>query len=433
MTLRRPHNGRQWGSIAPCVGPSVIAALCPPDASTGAACARRGRGRRFPYEAYPANTGRRHRLPQAESGASGPPQKEKGIEGWTRASAPSSLFTRRRRRPLARRDRAEQPRDVCARPPLSCPLFAVLACRVFAMSFPYHQYVDYSNPATPRVYAWEVTSSTSASEHDPSLQMPPQDVQQPQQQQVQNISPSQLQLQQLPPPRQTSPQELQHQHQQHQQQQIPYATQLQPQPQPQHQHPQTIHVPPTAPAGQATYRFETITEEDFVHPSAPRRRGASRPPLHVDTSRAASSSSGAAAGSPSALSAGVGASTGTGTGPLRLPHARGHAQSAHPYRRPHSRAAGGSGVGAGSSSAPSGSGSGQQGGVRASRRVSEPHMTRETRTPPGSATLVGGIVPPAVGTAQAVSCPAQDSWREGLLGLSRTGQLRTSSAGAGAR
>ena len=351
-----------------------------------------------------------------ESGASGPPQKVNGID--RRGGVfPTLLFTKRRPPPTA---------ALCARPPS-------LPCRpCVTMSFPYHQYVDYSNPATPRVYAWEVASSTSTSEHDAALKMPPQDPQQqlqpqqisPSQLQPQQISPSQLQLHQLPlplpqaqhPPRHTSPQELRSQHQQPAQ----YAPQ---QPQPQQQQrapaPQTIHVPPPPAAGQPQYRFETITEQDFVSATAPRRRGASKPPLHVDTARPASSAS-APAGSPSALSS-------AGAGPLRVPHARAHAQAAHPYRgaRPQSRAASGSGSGAGVGQA-------QHGAVR-SRRVSEMHASSPgAQTPLGAAaatTSAGGVVPPAVGTAMAVSCPAADSWRESLLGLSGASETRTPGAG----
>ncbi|KAI0747040.1 hypothetical protein C8Q80DRAFT_1271850 [Daedaleopsis nitida] len=223
------------------------------------------------------------------------------------------------------------------------------------MSFPYHQYVDYSNPTTPRVYNWEVASTKS--DQDTALQLqqdPQQSVQQPQQ-----ISPSQLQLQQLPPPllpahqhhsASGSPQEHIHQLQQLQQPQ----PQLQPQQlQQQHQftpHHQTIQVAPVQ--AQPQYRFETVTEEDFIHasatgerPGSSRRRGASKPPLHVDTSRASSSSAAAAAspGPSGAHSAG---------GPLRVPHSRAHVQSAHPYRRPQSRAASGSGSGASSGAPP---------------------------------------------------------------------------------
>ncbi|KAI0711421.1 hypothetical protein C8Q76DRAFT_769319 [Earliella scabrosa] len=291
------------------------------------------------------------------------------------------------------------------------------------MSIPYHQYVDYSNPATP---------PSSTSDQDPALQFPPQDSQQHQQQQ-QQISPSQLQLQQLPPPmppqqhqqHTTSPQEHSHQlqqhqqHHQHQQQQQQAQVQVQGLGQfsitPQHQ---TIQVVPSA--GQPQYRFETVTEEDFIHASATgerlpgtssRRRGASKPPsLHVDTSRA-SSSSAAAAASPSALSS-------AGAGPLRVPHSRPHVvqQPGHPYRRPQSRAASG------------GSGGAQAAPVR-SRRVSELQSLSQTpQTSAGGAmsmsmsmmsvpTSASTSALPAVGTAMAVNCPASNAWRDGLLGL----------------
>ena len=266
----------------------------------------------------------------------------------------------------------------------------------------YHQYVDYSNPATPRVYAssWEVASATS--DQDPTLQLPPQQQQDPQQQQ--QISPSQLQLQQLPPPQlqqPSTPQELVHQlhHQPPHQQYTP--------------HPQTIHVAPTV--AQPQYRFETITEEDFAHvhasatgerPGSSRRRGASKPPsLHVDTSRPSSTS--AAVASPSALS-----SAGGGTGPLRVPHSsRTHVQSAHPYRRPQSRAASGSGSGSAAAGVAS-----AQAPVR-SRRVSELQSAQTLETSVGGAHAGSAAPLPTVGTAMAVSCPASTSWREGLLGL----------------
>ena len=278
------------------------------------------------------------------------------------------------------------------------------------MSFQYHQYVDYSNPATPRVYAssWEVASATS--DQDPTLQLPPQQQQEPQQQQ--QISPSQLQLQQLPPPLPLPPQ--------HQQPSTPQELvhQLQHQPPSTHHqytpHPQTIHVAPSV--AQPQYRFETITEQDFAHthasasgerPGSSRRRGASKPPsLHVDTSRASSTS--AAVASPSALS-----SAGGGTGPLRVPHlSRTHVQSAHPYRRPQSRAASGSGAGSAAAGVAS-----AQAPVR-SRRVSELQSAQTLETSVGGAHAGSGAPLPTVGTAMAVSCPASTSWREGLLGLS---------------
>ncbi|TBU31426.1 hypothetical protein BD311DRAFT_656835 [Dichomitus squalens] len=285
------------------------------------------------------------------------------------------------------------------------------------MSFPYHQYVDYSNPATPRVYAWEVASATS--DQDPTLQLQqPQDPQAqahtPLQQPQQQISPSQLQLHQLPPPllqhaQPSTPQEHQVQQQQQQQQQR--------QQYPTHR---TIHVQPPPPTTHQ-YRFETVTEEDFMQASASGerpgsgssrsgsgRRGASKPPLHVDTSRRASSSAAASPGAPSA----------SGTG--RVPHARTHVQSAHPYRRPQSRAAsGGAGSGAGASTGAASS-SGQQHAAVRSRRVSE-LQSAQTSVGGVSASHTGGALP-TVGTPLGVSCPAASSWREGLLGLSTSGQ-----------
>ncbi|KAI1797980.1 hypothetical protein LXA43DRAFT_1088132 [Ganoderma leucocontextum] len=308
------------------------------------------------------------------------------------------------------------------------------------MSFPYHQYVEYSNPATPRVYAWEVASATS--EQDPSLQLQQQQQQQPQepQPQPQQISPSQLQLQQLPPPLLQHTQSSTPQEHQVQQQQL----HQQPQPQPQHQHQQhqqyaphqTIHVqPPARTPQQPQYRFETVTEEDFVQASVTGerpgsgssrggsgRRGASKPPpLHVDTSRRASSSS--AAGSPGPATA-----AGPGTGG-RVPPARTHAHvqslSAHPYRRPQSRAAsGGSGAGAGVAGP-----SGQQHApapVR-SRHVSE-LQSAQTSVGGVSASHTGGALP-TVGTPMGVSCPASSTWREGLLGLSTAQQQATTGTG----
>ncbi|RPD56994.1 hypothetical protein L227DRAFT_594959 [Lentinus tigrinus ALCF2SS1-6] len=269
------------------------------------------------------------------------------------------------------------------------------------MSFPYPQYVDYSNPATPSVYAWEVASATS--DQDPTLQLPPQDSQpqrpQPQQQQ-QQISPSQLQLHQLPLP---LPPQLQ---------QLP-TPQEHPPPTRQHYtpHPQTIQVAPSV--AQPHYRFETLTEEDYAHasatgerPGSSRRRGASKPPsLHVDTSRASSASATAAVASPGALS-----SAGGGTGPLRVPPSRAH-----------SRAASGSGV----SSAAAGVASAQA-PVR-SRRVSELQSAQTLETSVGG-TRTGVL--PTVGTAMAVSCPASSSWREGLLGLSASVDPEATPTGA---
>ncbi|CDO70176.1 hypothetical protein BN946_scf184774.g4 [Trametes cinnabarina] len=142
------------------------------------------------------------------------------------------------------------------------------------MSFPY-QYVDYSNPATPRVYSWDVPSEQDAlqmqqqEQHDQAAlqqqqhlqqQHQQQQIEQPQQQQQQQerVSPSQLQLQQLPPPPPPpllTPQDVQHHHQQqHPQQQ---RTQYTP-------HPQTISLQPAK--SQPQYRFDNITE-DHVAPS----------------------------------------------------------------------------------------------------------------------------------------------------------------------
>ncbi|KAH9941139.1 uncharacterized protein BXZ73DRAFT_75108 [Epithele typhae] len=257
--------------------------------------------------------------------------------------------------------------------------------------FAYHQYVDYSNPTTPRVYAWEVASSASTSEHDPTLQL--QDVSpphhQPQQLQPQ-ISPSQLHLQQLPPP--LPPHHLQQVHQQPSpppqeppQSQFSVQGHYAPrQPQPQLQ---TIQVRPAAVSTQPQYRFETITEEDFVPGptgGSSRRRASSKPPLQVDTSASTSTRQGSSsvpAGSPAALSAGAG-------------------PAAHPYRRPQS-------VDAGAGPAH----------VRA-RRVSDQGQPSGAQTPGGA---VGGdgtaVVPPTVGTSMGAPCPAADAWREGLLGL----------------
>ncbi|KAH9887213.1 hypothetical protein C8Q73DRAFT_657097 [Cubamyces lactineus] len=268
------------------------------------------------------------------------------------------------------------------------------------MSFPYHQYVDYSNPATPRVYSWDVTPTEQDAMHIP--QQDPATIQQHQQhqQQQERVSPSQLQLQQLPPPPPPplTTQEIQ-QHQQHQQVQIQQAQQHQQHQQAQYTpHPQTISLQP--PSSQPQYRFDNITEEHFIQANATaearpsssssstRRRGASKPPLHVDTSR------GASVASPGALS-----SAGAGVGPLRAPRTRAQTQSAHPYRCPQSRAASGS-------STASGPGHAAESASVRTRRVSEMQHTS-----------AGGAMP-AVGTAMAVSCPASDTWKEGLLGLS---------------
>ena len=178
---------------------------------------------------------------------------------------------------------------------------------------------------------------------------------------------------------------------------------------------------------QPTYRFETITEEDFVQASVTGerpgsgsssrggggRRGASKPPpqLHVDTSRRASSS---AAASPGPASA-------PGTGG-RVPHARTHAHaqsiSAHPYlHRPQSRTAGaGSGSGSVSGRVVAGPSGQQHAPVRSARRVSE-LQSAQTSVGGASASHTGGALP-TVGTPMGVSCPASSSWREGLLSLS---------------
>lgn len=284
------------------------------------------------------------------------------------------------------------------------------------MSFPYHQYVDYSNPATPSVYGWEVASATSTPDQDPAHQLPAQqDSQQPAQHhhsQQQQISPSQLQLQQLPPPlplmqhQQPSPsqEQLQQLQQSHQQGQSSHAAT------PQNQ---TIQVVP--PSVQPQYRFETVTEEDFIHahatgerPGASRRRGASKPPsLHVDTSRASTSSAGAVA-STSMLSS-------AGPGPSRVPHSRAHVHSAHPYRRPQSRAASGS-----ASSAVAGV---AQAPVR-TRRLSELQYQTLQTSVGGAPASTSSTALPTVGTAMAVSCPASNAWREGLLGLSNARCVR---------
>lgn len=283
------------------------------------------------------------------------------------------------------------------------------------MPVPFHQFVEYSNPATPRVYAWEVasTSATSTSDQDAPLQLPSeqhfqqQDVQQFIQQQQQHISPSQLQLHQLPPTQYQQPLTSQEHHQiqhfqQHQQSQHHNHHQQQAQ--------QQLHVPPqdqVAPSTmQPQYRFETITEEDFVHanatgsrPGTSRRRGASKPPsLHIDTSRA-SSSSVAAAASPSAQSL-------TGAGPSRVAYPRPHVHSTHPYRRPQSTTSSGSDR---SSVPPRGQAS------VTSRRVGE--MSSQTlQTSGGAPTSMSAL--PTIGTSMAVSCPATNAWREGLLGMS---------------
>ncbi|KAJ2979680.1 hypothetical protein NUW54_g11106 [Trametes sanguinea] len=120
------------------------------------------------------------------------------------------------------------------------------------MSFPYHQYVDYSNPATPRVYSWEVPSEQDAlqmqqqqQQQDQAAlqqqhqQQQQQQVEQQQHQQQERVSPSQLQLQQLPPPPPPllTPQDVQHQQQQQQRQQQQQQAQYTP-------HPQTINLQP---------------------------------------------------------------------------------------------------------------------------------------------------------------------------------------------
>ena len=312
------------------------------------------------------------------------------------------------------------------------------------MAFPYQQYVEYSNPATPRVYAWEVASATS--DQDPSLhlQQQPQDPQpQPPPQQ---ISPSQLQLHQLPPPllqhaQPSTPQEHQVQQQLHQQSHQQPQPQPHPQPQQHQQYAshQTIHVlPASRTPQQPQYRFETITEEDFIQASATgerpgsgsssrgggsgnaRRAMSKPPPLHVDTSRRASSS---AAASPAPASA---PALAPGTGG-RVPHARTHAHaqslSTHPYlRRPQSRM-GSSGAGVGASAGAGVAGpSGQQqrapapAPVRSARRVSE-LQSAQTSVGGVSASHTGGALP-TVGTPMGVSCPASGSWRDGMLGLS---------------
>ncbi len=303
-----------------------------------------------------------------------------------------------------RRVRSFTPTSTCSR--LLRPLILIFQTVCVTMSFPYHQYVDYSNPATPRVYAWEAASATS--DQDTAHQLPPQqDPQQSAQPPPQQISPSQLQLHQLPlqPQQPSTPQELVHQLH-HQPPPPPTRQQYTP-------HPQTIHVAPSV--AQPQYRFETLTEGDFAHasatgerPGSSRRRGASKPPsLHVDTSRASSASATAAVASPgpSALS-----SAGGGTGPLRVPHTRAHVQSAHPYRRPQSQGASGSGT----SSVVAPASGAAQAPVR-SRRVSELQSAQTLETSVGGA---GTAALPTVGTAMAVSCPASSSWREGLLGLS---------------
>ncbi|PIL27719.1 hypothetical protein GSI_10872 [Ganoderma sinense ZZ0214-1] len=148
------------------------------------------------------------------------------------------------------------------------------------------------------------------------------------------------------------------------------------------------------------------------------RRAVSKPPpLHVDTSRRASSSAAASPGPASAP--GLGPGTGG-----RVPHARtkAHAQSlsAHPYlRRPQSRVGSGAGAGTGAGVAAGLSGQQQQHApapVRSARRVSE-LQSAQTSVGGVSASHTGGALP-TVGTPMGLSCPASSSWREGLqLGL----------------
>ncbi|KAM5532169.1 hypothetical protein V8D89_014194 [Ganoderma adspersum] len=163
------------------------------------------------------------------------------------------------------------------------------------------------------------------------------------------------------------------------------------------------------------HNLSSASKEDFIQASAAgerpgsgsssrgggsgnaRRAVSKPPPLHVDTSRRASSS---AAASPAPASApGLGPGTGG-----RVPHARTHAHVHHPYGRPQSRA--GSGAGAGVAGP-----SGQQHApapVRSARRVSE-LQSAQTSVGGVSASHTGGALP-TVGTPIGVSCPASGSW-----------------------
>lgn len=289
------------------------------------------------------------------------------------------------------------------------------------MSYTYPQYVDFSNPATPRVYNWEVASTTSEQDAAFQLQQDPQQSAQ-EHDQPQHISPSQLQLQQLPPlplpahqhqqhSASGSPQDSEHTHQLQQLLQLqPQLQMLQQQLPPHHQ---TIIIQVAPAQAQPRYRFETVTAENFIHAGAtgerPRSsgsRGTSKAPLRVDTPRASSSSSAAAPATSLGPSGGVHAHSAGGPS-RRIPRPRAHVQSAHPYRRPQSRAASSSG------GSPPGAGVGEQAPVR-SHRVSE---LQSTLTSVDGVPSFAKALPamPTVGTVKAVSCPAQSSWHEGLV------------------
>nr|VWO95779.1 Xyloglucan-specific endo-beta-1,4-glucanase 1 (EC (Glycoside hydrolase family 12 protein XEG1) (GH12 protein XEG1) [Ganoderma boninense] len=276
------------------------------------------------------------------------------------------------------------------------------------MAFPYQQYVEYSNPATPRVFSnnnsnlktlnlnlnrsrplsFSSTSCPLRFFSTPSLQRRKSTKSSNSNSSTSNLSPS-----------------------------APTSTSAPPAPQ---------------------YRFETMTEEDFIQANATgerpssgsssrgggsgnaRRAVSKPPPLHVDTSRRASSSAAASPGPASAPGLGLGPGTGG-----RVPHARtkAHAQSlsAHPYlRRPQSGSGPGTGAGAGAGVAAGPSGQPQQRAlapVRSARPVSE-LQSAQTGVGGVSASHTGGALP-TVGTPMGVSCPASSSWREGLqLGLS---------------
>ncbi|CAL1708778.1 unnamed protein product [Somion occarium] len=241
------------------------------------------------------------------------------------------------------------------------------------MSFPFQQYVDYSETTTPGAYSWE------GFEQDPIVPTSAPTPNQPA-----SISPPTLQQ-----PLQT-PTSTEHQPQHHQQQ-----LQIQPPSEPQQiqavfEPPHTAYVEDRFQIQPSQFRFDNIDESHFLrqqggsHVGRPNTGESSsrRPSLRVDVDEVRPSTS----GSPPTA------------GPSRVPHGRPHVQVSHPYRRPES---------SGMRSSPA---SGQSLRPSSSRRerASELHHIE-----PMPQMRVGVAHPmPAVGMGSTtVSCPAISVWR----------------------
>lgn len=239
------------------------------------------------------------------------------------------------------------------------------------MSLP-RRYVHHSNPTTPRVYDWDIQPQDPQVVPSQGLQLFPINEDQPAQLQQQPQTQHQHQL---------SPIEVNQQQQE--QEQEPRQQAYEP--------PRTIQLQERA-AKPGYFRFDNMTEQDFLNASASgenvpessttsRRRSPNKSPLRVDTSLLGSS--------PGALSAGTSVAGTSSSMPMRA--SRTHVQSAHPYRRP-------------ASAAPR---------TTAVRTRQESEQEQTTRGP-ATGTIVTCPLPPMVGTFTPASCPAASSWRDGV-------------------